>query len=95
MQVADQRRAAASATEVPAPDRVESPILTMTDTGTGMAPDTQDHIFDPFFTTKDTEHGTGPGLATVHGIVHQAGGSIKVESQWGAGSTFRVRLPLV
>jgi PAS domain S-box-containing protein len=68
--------------------------LTVTDSGTGMGPETISHAFEPFYTTKDPGKGTGLGLATVYGIVTQSGGQISIDSQPGEGSTFRVVLPL-
>lgn len=69
-------------------------MIAVRDTGRGIPPDVLPHIFEPFFTTRRDAGGTGLGLATVHGIVHQSGGFLAVESDPDIGTAFRIYLPL-
>jgi PAS domain S-box-containing protein len=79
------------------PDLAPGPhaVLTVTDTGSGIPPDVIDRVFDPFFTTKELGKGTGLGLSTVLGIVKSHGGTIRISSSPGRGTSFTVFLPTI
>jgi PAS domain S-box-containing protein len=83
-----------------APDRPdglpagEYVLLKVSDTGTGIPKDIIDRVFEPFFTTKAQGHGTGLGLATVYGVITQAGGQLRISSEPGSGTTVVAILPV-
>ncbi|HWE46570.1 MAG TPA: ATP-binding protein [Caulobacteraceae bacterium] len=67
--------------------------LTITDEGVGMSDEVKAHVFEPFYTTKGVGHGSGLGLAQVHGFATQSGGSVQIESEIGQGTTVTLLLP--
>ncbi len=67
-------------------------VLSVTDTGSGMAPTTMDKVFEPFFTTKPVGQGTGLGLSMVYGFARQSGGHVRIYSEVGQGTTVKLFL---
>ena len=90
-----------SARRVPAAPNEEMPeasardwiVISIGDTGRGIAPELIEQIFEPFFTTKEVGKGTGLGLSQVYGFAKQSGGDVRVASEVGAGTTFSLYLP--
>ena len=75
--------------------RIEGEFVAVrvTDNGAGIAPDVLSKVFDPFFTTKEVGKGSGLGLSQVHGFAHQSGGTVRIESEIGRGTTVTIYLP--
>ena len=68
-------------------------VIRVSDTGSGIEEEVQEHVFDPFFTTKQLGRGTGLGLSTVYGIVTQSGGHVQLQSELRQGAVFTILLP--
>jgi two-component system, cell cycle sensor histidine kinase and response regulator CckA len=84
---------AATASKYPGSKPGPYALLSVRDTGLGIAPEHVANIFDPFFTTKAPDKGTGLGLASVFGVIESHGGFVQVDSALGSGSEFQVYLP--
>jgi signal transduction histidine kinase len=69
-------------------------LITLADTGTGIALESRERVFDPFFTTKEVGRGSGQGLTVAHSIVKTHGGTIHFETEVGKGTSFVVRVPI-
>lgn len=69
--------------------------LSVADNGHGMSRETMERVFEPYFTTKEIDKGSGMGLAVVHGIVEDCGGHVKIDSEEGRGTVFRIYFPVI
>lgn len=81
------------APDVPGEDSRDQVIIEVADNGSGIAPDILEKVFEPFFTTKPVGQGTGLGLSQVQSFATDSGGSVRIQSQPGQGTTVAVRLP--
>jgi signal transduction histidine kinase len=93
--IATQRREIEDAAGLSLPGPGPYIVITVRDSGVGMAPDVLDRIFEPYFTTKERGRGTGLGLSQVFGFMHSAGGAVTARSSAGRGATFELYLPAV
>ena len=94
LSIETQRVGAIPAVRAHAAVRGEFVAVSVSDTGSGIAPEQLDRVFEPFFTTKAVGHGTGLGLSQVFGFAKQSGGDVRVRSIVGQGTTFTLYLPL-
>ncbi len=91
----DPERAAVAAGAPSSTQPGPSIVLTVADTGTGIAPEVLGQVFEPFYTTKETGQGSGLGLAMVYGFATRTGGAVEIRSEPGEGTTVEIRLPEV
>ena len=94
IEIALERRSL-SAGDVPGAEAGDYVVVSVSDNGGGMAPETLQRAFEPFFTTKDIGKGTGLGLAQVYGFARQVGGAATIDSSVGFGTTVSLYLPAV
>jgi PAS domain S-box-containing protein len=93
LETANMKLDEAYASRFPDVQAGEYVVISVSDTGVGMAPDVLERAFDPFFTTKPIGQGTGLGLSQVFGFVKQSGGHVRLYSEVGEGTTVKIYLP--